>query len=271
MTDQEKCTTIAWMYINRRSINVIKKFFDLTEQLVIDVLVYEEVYGYTTCSYCNKLKPLIDFADSSKGAKNTRCKLCVIVNRKTPVQFSSYYPKLNRYEQIRDDGNGILEAKCHYCGSYFKPIRTEIDNRLNAINGHASSSCAEHRLYCSDNCKKECPVFNKFAKSIILEDMINAGHIKSQELAREVQPELRQMVFSRDNYTCLKCKTHQDNLCVGLHCHHIQGIHWAPLESADIDGCMTVCRSCHVAIHKQPGCSYNDMKCPVEEMEVMQK
>jgi 5-methylcytosine-specific restriction endonuclease McrA len=105
--------------------------------------------------------------------------------------------------------------------------------------------------------------------TLMSEDAIRAGHLKPQELNREVQPELRQMVFLRDNYTCFKCNTHQDQLCKGLHCHHIEGVRWNPLESADADQCKTVCETCHIEIHKQPDCGYRDMRCDVDQMEMV--
>ena len=79
--------------------------------------------------------------------------------------------------------------------------------------------------------------------------------------SREVHPELRQMRFKIDNYTCQKCGKHQGELKVGLHCHHIEGIRWEPLESADLDKCITVCKNCHLEIHKKEGCGYHDMQC----------
>ena len=41
------------------------------------------------------------------------------------------------------------------------------------------------------------------------------------ETSREVQPELRQLRFKLDNYTCKICNVHKDKLKVGLHCHHL--------------------------------------------------
>ena len=64
-----------------------------------------------------------------------------------------------------------------------------------------------------------------------------------------------------DNYTCQKCNKHQDELEVVLHCHHIEGIRWEPLESADLDKVIIVCEDCHKEIHKIEGCGYHDMKC----------
>ena len=82
---------------------------------------------------------------------------------------------------------------------------------------------------------------------------------------REVQPELRQIVFERDEYTCIKCGKYQDDLDVPLHCHHIEGIVQNPIMSADIDMCVTVCKICHDEIHQEDGCGYNDMKCKTGE------
>lgn len=46
-----------------------------------------------------------------------------------------------------------------------------------------------------------------------------------------------------------------------LHCHHIEGIRWEPLESADIDKCITYCKYCHLEAHKKEECGYHDMQC----------
>ena len=64
------------------------------------------------------------------------------------------------------------------------------------------------------------------------------------------------MVFERDNWTCQKCGDTKS-----LHCHHIEGIRWEPLESCDIDKCITYCKKCHKQVHKKKGCKYVDMQC----------
>lgn len=69
-----------------------------------------------------------------------------------------------------------------------------------------------------------------------------------------MQPELRQMVFERDNWICWKCGTTES-----LHCHHKEGIRWEPLQSADMDMCITLCKKCHKEVHKKDGCGYNEM------------
>ena len=87
-------------------------------------------------------------------------------------------------------------------------------------------------------------------------DAIKTGYDPWWELSREVQPELRKMVFERDDYQCIKCKSFEH-----LICHHKEGIVWAPLESADVDECITVCKECHGEIHQIEGCKPSDMRC----------
>ena len=166
--------------------------------------------------------------------------------------YDTYAPQLGLYDIIRqcNDDLNILEVKCAYCGEWFIPTLSEVSNRLSSIRGQRKGF-SEHRLYCSDKCKQECPIFNK------------QKHPKGFKPAtsREVQPELRQMCFERDNYTCQKCGKHQTELKVGLHCHHIEGIKHEPLESADLDKVITFCKNCHKEVHKLPDCGYNDLKC----------
>lgn len=163
-------------------------------------------------------------------------------------QYDRFKKELSLIEKIRRNktDQNILEIKCAYCGEWCIPKSTEVYERLRSIDNFGDT-----RLYCSDHCKQECPIYRKVYYS------------KDHMLAtsREVQPELRQMRLKIDNYTCQKCGKHKNELEVGLHCHHIEGILWEPLESADIDKCITFCKDCHIQVHKIEGCNYNDLKC----------
>jgi hypothetical protein len=78
-------------------------------------------------------------------------------------------------------------------------------------------------------------------------------HLISQEL----QPELRKMVFERDDWSCIKCGSDTN-----LHClYHMEGLNQNPLESADVDICITLCKKCHIEVHKKKDCRYSDMRC----------
>jgi len=164
--------------------------------------------------------------------------------------YDTYQPQLLFIEDCRRNkkDQNILEVKCAYCGSWYIPSLGSIWKRLETIKGQTTG---ENRLYCSNECKNECPIYNqrKYPKNY------------KPATSREVQPELRQMRFKLDNYTCQKCGKHQSILSVGLHCHHIEGIRWEPLESTDIDKVITLCKDCHIKVHQIDGCKYSDLQC----------
>lgn len=164
------------------------------------------------------------------------------------ASYDTYAERLNRYEDTRrnKENPAILECRCKYCGKWIMISSVQAGRRLGYINGTIPY---ESNFYCEgDECRNSCSIFKrqKYPK----------GFKNIQDLTREVQPELRKMVFERDGYQCLKCKSTEE-----LHCHHIEGILYNPIESADIDLCMTVCKSCHVEIHHEDGCTYYDMQC----------
>jgi 5-methylcytosine-specific restriction endonuclease McrA len=158
--------------------------------------------------------------------------------------YDTYAKQLSFAEQVRrnKEDKNILEVKCTYCGKWHIPKRSEIKERVRALNG---DSDGEQRLYCSISCKQECSIFNqkKYPK----------GYKKAS--SREVQPELRQLVFKRDKYQCIKCDSKKS-----LHCHHITGVEINPIESADIDNCVTLCKNCHKEVHSKDGCKTSDYK-----------
>ena len=160
--------------------------------------------------------------------------------------YNTYAHQIDWCEEIRrnkEDPN-ILEVKCTYCGKWYIPKLSEVKSRISAINGTING---ELRLYCSRMCKYECPIYGQ--------KLWPKGYRKST--SREVQPQLRQMVFERDDWTCQKCEKRGGY----LHCHHITGVKLNPIESADIDNCITLCKECHKWVHSQKGCKYNDFWC----------
>lgn len=168
-----------------------------------------------------------------------------------PMLFNSKLKirkEIELYEEVKESPDGNMMCKCAYCGGWFEPTYTQIQNRVSAANGKTRG---EQRLYCSNQCKQACPIYGQH---LYPKDMKPAT-------AREVQPQLRHMIFERDNYTCQKCSTHNNDLEVELHCHHKEGIQHEPLQSADTDMCITFCADCHKEVHKIAGCGYQDMQC----------
>jgi hypothetical protein len=165
--------------------------------------------------------------------------------------FDTFSHQINFADETRMsvlDDLKVLEVKCTYCGKWFMPSIISVRSRIAALNRvDGQRSCGEGRFYCSDSCRNSCSIFQrrKYPKGF------------KPATSREVQPELRQLVFERDDYTCQKCGKFDTE----IHCHHIDPVSQNPIESADIDNCITLCKGCHKEVHKQEGCGYNELKC----------
>jgi len=163
-----------------------------------------------------------------------------------PVKYDVYQPQIKPYgvkcRRSKEDKN-ILEVKCMYCDRWYIPSNKSVRSKIESINGQKQG---ELNLYCSDECKHTCPTYGQ---RIYPKDYkINTS--------REVQPELRKLVLKRDNYTCQKCGI----MNTELHCHHYEGIEINPVESADIDQCITLCKKCHNDVHRKDKCGMKDYK-----------
>ena len=169
-----------------------------------------------------------------------------VTKRNLPL-YDTYSSKFLNIELVRRNVNDteLLEVTCTYCGKWYIPTNSSVRSRINSINDICKG---EQRFYCSEECKHNCPIYyqKEYPKDFIRLDV----H------AREVQPQLRKLVFKRDNWICTKCG--YDN---NLTCHHIDPVINNPIESCDIDNCVTLCKSCHRKIHMMPGCGINELRC----------
>jgi hypothetical protein len=171
------------------------------------------------------------------------------------VYYDTYAPQLDWCEEVRrnDDDPNVLEVKCSYCGRWFIPKFQSMNNRLHYLKGHYTS---EYKLYCSESCKNSCPLYHKKPETLMKEDAVRAGRLSWLKMDREVQHELRQMVLERDNHTCRKCGATDKP----LHCHHIEPVAINPIESADMDNCITLCVDCHKEAHQKDGCRTGQLR-----------
>ncbi|MBV5347136.1 HNH endonuclease [bacterium] len=163
--------------------------------------------------------------------------------------YETYAPQLEKYQpvyKIEQDNLKLLGVHCMYCDKVFVPTLTGVRSKLEVICGSAGG---ENNFYCSESCKKACPTYRQ------------RSYPKGFKVAtsREVQPELRKLVLARDDYACKICGNGLDY--AELHCHHITGIEQNPIESADVDNCITLCKKCHKKVHELPDCRYHDLKC----------
>jgi len=164
--------------------------------------------------------------------------------------YDTYAKQLGIYEQIRRDpeDNQFIQVKCLNCDKWFTPKNNEVKNRLASINGLKGKQ-GESRLYCSEGCKKVCPIYG----SVWTLKNLNNPIKKPQ---REMQPQLRKMVLERDKHTCQICGATNCKLI----CHHMTSVKKNPIESADVDNCITLCYLCNKHVHSLPGCTTEDIK-----------
>ena len=162
------------------------------------------------------------------------------------AKYTTFATRLTIDESPRLAKDGIsLEVKCRYCGKYFVPTNSEVSKRIQALTGNIGTQY----LYCSDNCKEACPVYNqqKYPK----------GFKKAS--SREVNPLIRQLCFERDNWACQICGATQED--DQLHCHHLEGVAKNPRLGNDVTNTITLCKTCHKQVHKLPGCGYYELRC----------
>lgn len=211
------------------------------------------------CMVCDKYLPSHAFAESENGQLK-RCWSCQVKMKrlqyersvglrphpaKDKCMYKSFAHQLiENVEHPIPDFSGYLTVTCANCGKYFWPNLQDTKNRVFAINSDKYSG--ENRLYCSTRCKNSCSIFNQKA------------HTKGTKISRTRadQSALREIVLERDKDTCQICGSTKD-----LRCHHITGIMHNPIESADTDNCITLCKHCHRMVHKLPGCAPIDLRC----------
>ena len=199
----------------------------------------------------NNLKKITEYQKTYREINKENIKQKNKNYRNSPAKFHLFYDKIKKYEECRQDPNNpeLLQVKCKYCNNWFNPTYSQLNSRLKIMSEDKRSN----NLYCSNACKKSCPIFgkHKYPRDF------------KQNTSREVQPELRKLVLERDNWTCQKCgKNKKDNLELELHCHHILPLNEDPIQSADIDNCITLCKDCHNEVHKTiSGCNYSELKC----------
>ena len=161
--------------------------------------------------------------------------------------YDHWNPKFKlSLEKTRKNKEDKIEFRCKYCNKWFTPTPSEMDNRLAQLR-KGNDGC---HLYCSDDCKDLCSDHYQ---------VLWPKHYKPYENRDrnvEVRPNVRKMVFERDNWECQKC---EDTDC--LECHHIDPVSQIPMFANDIDSCITLCKDCHKEIHMTvKGCGYGELK-----------
>jgi 5-methylcytosine-specific restriction endonuclease McrA len=166
--------------------------------------------------------------------------------------FNTYGYQLTIEEDARETVEGYLEVKCAHseCRKYFIPTNKQVHNRIQALNGNIPG---ESRLYCSENCKESCSLYQqrKYPK----------GFKNSNTIKRSFPAEFRNMVLERDNHQCVICGS-TDNLTV----HHSDPFATCKMFENDMDGAFTLCEEHDKNAHSISGCTLPELRKASQEM-----
>ena len=115
-------------------------------------------------------------------------------------QYVQSFASINRIKNISqtviswsnvNTNKDYTKVQCHYCGKYFKPLNSQINGKLKALNCKNPNLGFEHNLYCSEECKQSCPTYNQ---------VLYPKDLTRINLSNEVTSEFRHIVLKRDNY-----------------------------------------------------------------------
>ena len=173
--------------------------------------------------------------------------------------YKKKYPLFAKVEQMRYNpnkpGEKEIQVHCknHNCpnskeqGGWFTPTYIQLYERIRQLE-HPEGNQAAY-FYCSEECKEECPLFNKRVSQLIKDDKIKAGIIPKEYYTNEELKVCREEVFKRDNNECLYCGGKSE------HMHHIRPQKLEPFFSLDPDYCISVCLECHYKYGHKDECS----------------
>jgi hypothetical protein len=162
--------------------------------------------------------------------------------------YNEYHSKLTIDEKPERDNldQNILTVVCSYseCKKRFIPALKDVQERIRALNG---KNYGEHRLYCSDECKNKCPIFNKHT----YQDNHPKNSIKKTD-EKEYQI-FRKLVLHRDSYICQFCGDKATDV------HHERPQKLEPFFSLDPDYAWSCCEKCHYGKGHNDECSTGNL------------
>jgi len=161
-------------------------------------------------------------------------------NKFTIKKIKEKYSIFSSEEEMRYNpdkpGEKEIQVHCknHLCenskekGGWFTPSRSQLAERIRQLESeYGQGGCY---LYCSDECKKDCPLF-----------YLRSDPLKNTELryTYEEYQQFRQHVLERDNYKCQYC----ENKATIVHHERVQKLE--PFFALDPDLAWSCCRDCH--------------------------
>jgi len=137
--------------------------------------------------------------------------------------------------------NGVITVVCKLCGKRYTPIRRVVLNRVQAIEGKRSG---EHHFYCSDSCKKACPLHGfKPHQSVDPRSKLYVPPSEAEADRKCQTDHLKQLQCDERGYNwCEKCGD-----IIDVELHHTQAV--GSKDAVSSAGHMLLCAGCHVELH----------------------
>jgi len=144
-----------------------------------------------------------------------------------------------------------VHCKNHLCknskeqGGWFTPTGVQLYERIRQLEkDYGNGGCY---LYCSDECKNICPLFN-----VITTISPKSEDKKSYYTAAEYQT-FRNLVLERDKYICQFCGDKATDV------HHERPQKLEPFFSLDPDYAWSCCEKCHYGKGHQDDCNTGNL------------
>jgi len=171
-----------------------------------------------------------------------------IKSKRTISQIKKRYPIFAIEEEMRYDpdkpGEREIQTRCknHNCinskekDGWFTPTSSQIDNRMASLDRYGEGGSY---LYCSDQCKNSCSLFNKRVSQLIEDDKITGGRVQEIQYTDSEYHVFRKEVLKRADYKCEYCGSKATIV------HHSRPQKLEPFFALDPDYGIACCQDCH--------------------------
>ena len=208
---------------------------------------------------CNKeTKKKISESNSGKMRNKKQINQMKTSSKLSIDQIKKRYQTFSKIEEMRykpgyeKEKEIQVHCKNHLCpnskeqGGWFTPTGIQLTERIRNIERPRGIGGGGY-FYCCDECKDECPLFNKKISTLIKQDQINAGRIKEDLYTYEEYQTFRQQVLKREDYLCEYC----DKPAIDVH-------HSRP-QKLEPDFGVACCESCHYKYGHKDECSTGNL------------
>ena len=157
-------------------------------------------------------------------------------NKRKSFLKTDYYVDKLTLEEDPIFKEGYLWVRCKYCKEYFKPTYSNLKSRVNIINNNISSA-TQNFLFCSDECKDSCGLYN-----LRSDPALQTIKQKARSCQKESKYALLALQIDEFGYNyCDRCGKQFDS----VELHHTEKVSECPEQSISARGHMLVCKDCH--------------------------